>query len=96
MLYNTQNNVRIRLTGLGNITGYSSAKIKYKKPDETMGSWVATVENLTTGIIYYDMLSTESLTTGIWYFWAYVTFPDGRKSIGESTKTEILDEGEVI
>ena len=96
MLYDGQNNVRIRLTGLGNITGNTSALIKYIKPDKTSGSWIASIENITTGIIYYDMLPSEELTAGFWYFWPYIVFSDTRVSIGDAVKYDVLPEGEII
>lgn len=90
-----QSAVKIRLLNLGNLTDAASVLIKYKKPDNTIGQWVATVENVTAGIIFYNLLSTEPLTVGTWTFWGYVTFSDGRVGVGEAKNVVVKAQGRV-
>lgn len=88
-----QSAVKIRLLNLGNLSDATTILIKYKKPDGTIGQWTATVENITAGIIFYNLLSTEPLTVGTWTFWASVTFSDGRIGIGEPKNVVVKAQG---
>jgi hypothetical protein len=93
MIYENQNAVKIRLTGLGNLSDAVTTLIKYKKPDGAEGSWTASVEDASSGIIFYNLLSTEEFTTGDWTVWASVTFSDGRVGIGDASKITVKAEG---
>ena len=88
-----QNAVKFRLTGLGNLTDASECYIKYKTPAGVLGQWAATIEDITTGIIFYNMIDTEILTEGQWTFWAYVVYSDDRVGIGETSRIIIKPEG---
>lgn len=94
VFFEGQNAVKFRLYGLGNLTDASEIYIKYKKPDGTLGQWSATVEDITSGIIFYNMTDTEFLTAGLWTYWSYVIFSDGRVGIGNIFKITIRKEGE--
>jgi len=93
LFYNGQNSVKIRLTALGNLSDVQTALIKYKKPDGTIGSWPASVEDAVTGIIFYDLLPADELTTGDWVFWAHTTYTDTRVGIGDAVKITVKPEG---
>jgi len=97
-VYINQEALRIRLTTSVVITGATAKKIKYRKPDGTVGSWNAEVEDATNGIIYYDVKITENGAdidqSGNWKFWAYITFSDGRSAPGELVKQYVYKEGE--
>jgi hypothetical protein len=92
--YNGQNAVQIRLTDLGSLTNAVTCLIKYKTPAGVSGSFSATIENSTTGIIFYNLTNSQFLTTGEWTFWAHVTFSDGRIGIGQTKFITIKNEGE--
>lgn len=95
-IYQGQNNVRFRLSGCGDLTSASAVSIIYVKPDFTTGTWTAVVEDAATGIIYYDMLSSESLTVGKYVFYPLVVFSDGRTGIGDAVEETVYAPGAVI
>ena len=82
-IYKSQDSLRIKLTTSVDITGATVKKIYYKKPSGTIGSWDATVDVISTGVIYYDVVSGDIDESGQWKFWAYVTFSDGRSAPGQ-------------
>ena len=89
-----QSSLRIQLTTGVDITGATALAIKYKKPDNTTGSWTATEGTAATGIIYYDLTATTDLdVAGVWTFWAYITFSDSRVAPGDSFTQTITAEG---
>lgn len=99
-IYAGQNSLRIRalleLEEDENMVGATPVLIKYKKPDGTISSWTATVEDAYEGIIYYDVvLISELADTGKWTLWGHVTFSDGRVAAGEPYIMEVLPEGTV-
>ena len=91
-IYKNQSSLRIRLTTGVQVTGASVTKIKYKKPDGTVGDWDATVEDEGDGILYYDLTGTELDQVSDWLFWAYVTFADGRSAPGEPVRVKVYEE----
>lgn len=60
--------LRIRVSLGIDISGAGEARIRYVKPDgTTTGEWVATIENATTGVIYYDTTAAADLDqAGTW------------------------------
>lgn len=93
-IYLNQSSLRILLTTEVDITGASVTQIKYKKPDETIGSWAAVVDDVGAGSIYYDLTGVELDQAGTWTFWAFITFADGRSAPGEPVKITVYTEGE--
>jgi hypothetical protein len=91
-VFTSQTYLRIRLTTGVDITGSTVRRIVYVKPDGTTGYVTAAVENLVTGIIYYDVPQGNTLIdqSGNWKFWAYIQFADGRIARGETWKEKIL------
>lgn len=78
------------------ITGASATLIKYKKPDDTTGSFTATISDAENGIIYYDVVNTTEIDqAGSWYMWAHVTFSDGRIAQGVTVRVRVFEEGEI-
>lgn len=72
-------------------TGYdlstvSIVRIIYKKPDETVGSWVGAIDG--TAITFSEFTDTM-LTPGTWKFQAEVETADGKKARGSIVEYEI-------
>jgi hypothetical protein len=91
--YEDQTALRIRLTVGQDITGATTVKIKYRKPDGTEGSWDATIEDAVNGIIYYDITGSDEIDKGLYTFWAFITFNDGRSAPGEPLTRFFYSEG---
>ena len=92
-VYNAQDALKIRLTCSQDITGATVKRIKYRKPDGTESYWTATVEDASSGIIYYNVASGDIDDSGLWVFWAYITFSDGKSAPGEPVYVYFYDEG---
>ena len=92
IIYTRQTFLRIKVTTGIDITGITSAEIKYKKPGGATGSLTAEVESLATGIIYADLSEDLDIldVAGNWLFWASLTFNDGRSARGESFEVTVL------
>ncbi len=77
------------------LTGATAQFIKYKKPDESTGSFTATITDAKGGILEYTVTAVEELDqAGEWTLWGHATFPSGVVP-GEAVKLEIFNEGEV-
>jgi len=55
------------------VTGLTTAKIKYRKPDGTTGEWDAEIEGTTQ--IKYVTAKDDLDVPGVWILQAYVEFP---------------------
>lgn len=76
------------------ITGQQEAIIKYVKPDNTTGSFTATVIDETVGHIRYEVANASDLDqSGDWTFWGHITYTDGKVIAGEARKEKIYAEG---
>lgn len=90
-----QTKLRIRRTVNVDITGYKDAEIRYIKPSGLKGSFQATVENTTIGIIYYDVSQTTDINeSGDWITWAYIMFSDDRYAEGDTVVMTVKKPGQ--
>lgn len=93
-IFDIQSALRIKLTASVSIVGATTKEIKWKKPNASSGAWSATVEDATTGVIYYDLVTPLGAgDKGYWYFWTYIVFSDGRVASGDPIKKYIYEEG---
>lgn len=77
--------IRIRRKVMRDLSGVSNPRIYYKKPDGTIGFWVATVDGRD---MYYDLPAAANTTAGLWHFWVY--YEQGlKKYTGTITKKYI-------
>lgn len=77
------------------ITGYDITLIKYIKPSKDTGSFTATVTDVTTGELTYDVQADDLDQYGNWIFWAHITYTDTQISIGEPSRVHVYKEGEL-
>jgi hypothetical protein len=94
-IYKNQSGLRITLeTGI-NISTASNLKIKYVKPDKTLGNWTATISGTTA--LYKDFVNVAGASeldqSGVWILYAFITFSDGRLAPGESINVMVYEEG---
>ena len=90
-IFKNQTELRIRLTLDVNITGATLVQIHYRKPSGLIGTWTATVESASGGIIYYDVQSGDLDEAGTWMFWGYVIFESGLIARGESASVVVYE-----
>lgn len=92
-IYKNQSSLEIELTTSVDLTS-ATPVIKYIKPSGLTGQWTATIVTAATGVIKYDILSTEIDEVGSWRLWAYATFSDARSAPGEAVIMNVYNEGE--
>ena len=68
---------RIRMTLNTSLAGASSVKFCIKKPNNSEVEKTCVVENVPTGIVYYDSETGDFNVAGEYYIQAKVTFTDG-------------------
>lgn len=90
-LYLNKGSLRVTQDTGVNLTGATATVMKYRKPDGTEGSWLATVIDETK--IYHDFAENELNQTGPWARWAHVTFSDGRTQAGNPVDFIVYTEG---
>jgi len=91
-IYAGQTALTITVTVGQDVTG-GTCLIKYQKPDDTCGSFAATIITASTGIIQYVVTSVNDIDqSGEWMFWGYVTFASGTVAAGEPYKELIYAE----
>lgn len=93
-IYVGQTALKIEALTYTDLTNATDQVIKYKKPDESTGSFAASIVDIKGGILEYDVTSADDLDqAGEWTLWAYVTF--GSSVVpGEPETLEIFNEGE--
>ena len=90
-IYENQESLRLTLETSVDLSSAKTLIIKYLKPDETAGSFNATISGTTA--LYYDFAADDLDQVGDWTFWAYVTFSDDRTAPGEPVTIRIYEEG---
>lgn len=96
-IFVNQNALRFSVEVNVDITGSLVTHIKYKKPDDSIGFFIATIDDAEEGIMYYDVVNTTEIDqVGTWIMWAYIQFSDGRIAQGEPVKVEVHEVGEII
>ena len=93
-IYVGQESLLMKLNTNIDLSGASSVKIKYRKPDATEGSWTGTVSGtyVTKAFIADE---GELDTAGNWVFWSWATMADGRTIPGKPVEYYIKLEGRV-
>lgn len=87
-IYKEQIGVNIQLDTRFDLTGFSVAKILYKKPDGEEGFWIASVDGT---IISYTTLEDDLSLHGTWYLQAYVEI-SGAVYFGETSIMNVFNQ----
>jgi hypothetical protein len=69
------------------LSDVSTAKLKYRKPDETIGSWDCTIDG---NSIYYITEANDIDQVGVWELQPYLEFSSGFKGNGDIVKMKVL------
>lgn len=81
---------------LFNFSGEDAAnvKLKYRSPSNQIGEWDTTIEDIGTGIVYYDTPLGQPLTAiGAWTAWPIITLNSGKIIPGTPFTFETIQEG---
>jgi hypothetical protein len=92
-IYGTQTDLTISLATSKDLTGATSLKIVFRTPQGNSGEWNATIQDATSGIIKYDIVSPLT-EVGVWRIWAKVINSSGKLMIGEPTHFTVYNEGQ--
>jgi hypothetical protein len=90
-IYANQTNITLSLITGTDLTDVDVALIKYKRPDNTIGSWTGSVNGQ---LVEYTFVSGDIPSAGDYYVWVHITFLNTKVSIGEPSLLKIYTEGE--
>ena len=89
-IYVGQSNIRIYVSTGADITGYNTVQIEVRQPSNSTTSWTATVNNASTGSLYYDVpTSTTLVSEGVYLLQPYIGFTDSTTSYGTTTEMRV-------
>ena len=92
-IYQNQGSLSFKvLTGI-DLSGAETCLLKYKKPDQSEGSFPLTIEEELGGILRYNLLEGDLDLSGWWTFWAHLTFLGGKSAPGEPVRIFVAPEG---
>lgn len=89
-IYKNQSNLTLSLITNQDLTNVTAQLIKYRRPDGTDGEWTATINGT---LVEYQVQNNDLAYSGTWTLWIYLTFNDGRISIGEPSELIIYEQG---
>jgi len=92
-IYVGQESLDLILNTNTDLSTASNLKVKYKKPDDSTGSWTATLYNTTYIKKAFIAAGGELDQAGTWTFWAYATMSDGREIPGDPAKVTVREQG---
>ena len=92
-IFKGQSALRLTLKTFTDLEGIISAFIKYRKPDGSIGEFIAGIADSVKGVIFHECIEHEIDIAGWWVFWAFITFADGRTAAGEAAKVYVWQEG---
>jgi len=92
-IFKGQTALRIAIKTFTDLEDAILAVIKFRKPNGTMGEFVAAVGDTAKGIIFHECIEGDLDVSGWWAFWAQITFADGRTAAGETVKVYIWQQG---
>lgn len=94
-LFDTQTDLKLVIMTNKDLTGFVDVRLKYKDPDDVEGWWPVLIEDISNGIVSYELPIGQPLgKAGFWMFWVYAVAPSGAVSIGEAFKLQINKEGQ--
>jgi len=94
-IFKGQDKINLVVSVSIDITGATTSLIKYIKPSGDTGSFTATVTDIPTGELTYDVQPDDLDQYGNWIFWAHITYSDDQVSVGEPTRIHVYKEGEL-
>lgn len=92
-VYVGQTDLTIQLETEKDLSGTTSAKVRYKGPGIQLGDLTATVLNPSKGIIQHVVNTNVFNEAGIWILWAVTTNAGGLVSIGEPVQMIVYAQG---
>lgn len=90
-----QSKLTIQLSLGQSLAGAESAVIKFIKPSQTRGEWLAEIINEATGLIQYEVENENTINeAGDWKMWAVVEFVDNQKAPSTPVTVKVWKEGQ--
>ena len=89
-IYVGQSNLRISVSTGADITGHTTVTLEIKKPAGSATSWTCTVDDASTGAIYYDIPTSTTLdVAGTYLIQAKVVYTASAVSYGETISLKV-------
>lgn len=82
---------KIMTTLSTSIADLTSATYHVKKGDGTEVTWSCTVENTTTGIVYYNVINGDLNVSGKYYIHTVLIFDDGSQYTSDVNDFRVYD-----
>jgi hypothetical protein len=93
-IYKGQTKLTFNIETETDLTGVISVELKYKNPAGILGSFPATILDITKGIINFTFSnSTQTTPSGSWTYWVKATYSSGQVIFGEPYILTIHEEG---
>jgi len=93
-IYQAQDYLKIRVTLNYDLSDVASVQLNYNGPNGNHGVWDVVIEDVETGIIYYDVPTGEPLNfAGDWLVWPTLIFNNGKRLSGTPFKLAVYKEG---
>ena len=83
---------RIRTTLNTDLTNLNTVKYYIKKPSKVIATKTCVVEDVPTGIVYYDVVANDFDEVGVYMVQAELVFNDASKFLSETRNFEIFQE----
>lgn len=82
---------KIETTLNTDLTGLSSATYYVKKGNGTTTTWACTVESVTTGIVYYNVVSGDLNVSGKYLIHTVLVYNDGSQYTSDIKNFKVYD-----
>lgn len=93
-IYKGKTKLRILLNTKCNLSGYTTISICCRKPDGELKTFNGGIKDIETGLIFYDVQSSEDFDqSGWWTMWPEITFDDDRDCVGRAVKFFVYEVG---
>lgn len=94
-VYTDQDQLIIYIATGSDLTDAASVYIQGTEPDGTdmTPSILATIEDVSRGIVSYEVLSTDFTTAGTWILWLIVNYSGGGAAWGEPFSFNVYEPG---
>ncbi len=94
-IFKNQTALTLRLQLMQDLTSAQNVYIQYKSPSGRTGVFNAVIEDVTNGIIFYDIESADDIDeSGWWSLWGHVLFTDATEIDGEPVEIPVYEPGD--
>ena len=95
-IYKGKTKLRIQIDTKCDLSGFEEVTVIAKKPDDTLKTFTAVVEDVEAGLIFFDIQEeTDFDLSGWWTLWPEVHFDVDRTASGRAVRFFVYESGSV-